>query len=137
MSTEQQKEVFRRATEEVWNDGNSAAVEIFFSSDFVNHNPFGGTSPDRAGMIQAVRLLHIALPDFHSTIEDMIAEGDKLVARTTLHGTHLGELLGIPPSGARVAMTTISIVRITNGQILERWNIADTLGLLRQIRAFT
>jgi steroid delta-isomerase-like uncharacterized protein len=137
MSTEQQKAIFRRATEEVWNEGNVAAVEVFFAPDFVNHNPFGGTSPDRAGMRQAVRLLHAALPDFHSTIEDMIAEGDMVVARMTLRGTHMGELLGIPPSGERIAMSTISIVRIANGQIVERWNMSDTLGLLRQIGAIT
>jgi steroid delta-isomerase-like uncharacterized protein len=133
MSTEQHKVIFRRATEEVWNNGNVAAVEVFFAPDFVNHNPFGGTSPDQAGMREAVQLLHTALPDFHSTIEDMIAEGDTVVARMTLRGTHLGQLLGIPPSGAPIVMTTISIVRITNGQIVERWNISDTLGLVRQI----
>jgi steroid delta-isomerase-like uncharacterized protein len=137
MSPDQQKAIFRRATEEVWNGGDAAAVEVFFAPDFVNHNPFGGTSPDRAGMCQAVRLLHTALPDFHSTIEDMIAEGDLVVARMTLRGTHMGELLGISPSGERIAMMTISIVRIANGQIVERWNMSDTLGLLRQIGTIT
>ena len=135
MSTEQQKAVFRDATEEVWNKGNLAAVEVFFAPEFVNHNPFGGTSPDRAGMQEAARLLHAALPDFHSTIHDMVAEGDMVVVRMTLQGTHLGELMGIPPTGKRISMMTISIVRIANGQIAERWNISDTLGLLRQIGA--
>src|SRR3954463_2227101 len=111
MSTEQLKAVFRGATEEVWNNGNLAAVEVFFAPDFVNHNPFGGTSPDCAGMRQAVRLLHTALPDFHSTIEELVAEGDMVTARVTLRGTHLGNLMGIPPSGQQVAMTAISMVR--------------------------
>jgi steroid delta-isomerase-like uncharacterized protein len=135
MSTEQQKAVFRRATEEVWNNGNPAAVEVFFAPHFVNHNPFGGTSPDRAGMQQAVCLLRTAFPDFHSTIEDMVAEGDVVVARMTVRGKHLGDLMGIPPTGKQITMAAISIVRITNSQIVERWNMSDTQGLLQQIGA--
>jgi predicted ester cyclase len=133
MPLEEQKDVYRRATEEIWNAGNPAAVDTFFAPDYRNHNPFAGTTPDREGMKEAVRIMRIAFPDFHSTVEDVIAEGDLVVGRATLRGTHLGELMGIPPTGRQMAMASISALRIVGGQIVERWNITDSLGMLQQL----
>ena len=74
-----------------------------------------------------------AFPDLHITVEDMIAEGDKIVARLTMRGTHQGAFLGIPPTGKQVTGTAIDINRITGGKSVEHWNNSDTLGLLQQL----
>jgi predicted ester cyclase len=74
-----------------------------------------------------------AFPDLHVTIEDMIAEGDKVVVRMTMHGTQQGPLGSIPPTGKQVALSTIDIVHIAGRQIAEEWGIDDRLGLLQQL----
>ena len=76
-----------------------------------------------------------AFPDLQFTVEDMIAEGDRVVARCTTRGSHQGTLMGIPPSGKRVTITGISITRIANGKAVEDWVNFDTLGMLQQIGA--
>jgi predicted ester cyclase len=76
-----------------------------------------------------------AFPDLHFTLEDRIAEGDKVVSRWTFHGTHKGELQGMPPSGKQVTMTGISIDRLAWGKVVESWDNPDQLGLLQQIGA--
>ena len=68
-------------------------------------------------------------------IDDLIAEGDKVVARTTMRGTHLGSFFGVPPSGKTVEMTGVHIVRIADGRIIEHWGNNDDLGLMRQLGA--
>jgi predicted ester cyclase len=74
-----------------------------------------------------------AFPELHVTIEDLIAEGDKVVVRMTMHGTQQGALGSIPPTGKQVALSTIDVVRIAGGQIAEEWGIDDRLGLLQQL----
>jgi predicted ester cyclase len=74
-----------------------------------------------------------AFPDSYFTVEDMVAEGDKVVTRKTFHGTHEGEFMGIPPSGQAVRMGLIDIVRISEGRVVEHWSMGDTLGLMRQL----
>jgi predicted ester cyclase len=74
-----------------------------------------------------------AFPDSYFTIEDMVAEGDKVVTRKTFHGTHGGEFMGIPPSGRSVSMGLIDIVRISEGRVVEHWSMGDNLGMVRQL----
>ena len=74
-----------------------------------------------------------AFPDLHVTVEDLIAEGDKIVGRVTLTGTHQGELLGIPATGKKVAFSEIHIVRISNGKAVEHWEIADIMSMMQQL----
>jgi predicted ester cyclase len=76
-----------------------------------------------------------AFPDSYFTVEDMIAEGDKVVTRKTFHGTHEGEFIGIPPSGKTVTIELIDIVRISEGMVVEHWFIGDNLGMMRQLGA--
>jgi predicted ester cyclase len=82
-----------------------------------------------------VRNLRGSLPDIHVTIEDIVAEDDKVMVRILLKGTHLGPGLGVLPTGRRIRIAGIVLVRISKGQITEGWNSWDQLGLLRQIGA--
>jgi steroid delta-isomerase-like uncharacterized protein len=82
---------------------------------------------------QFISMYFTAFPDLHITIEDMIAEGDTVVVRTTFHGTHKGDLMSIPPTGKQATTTGISIFRVANGKALEHWANSDDLGLLQQL----
>lgn len=101
MSTEENKAHIRRGIEEVWNRKNVAVVEEIASADYVSHDPAMTTH----GLEQYKQLLAMyfaAFPDLHITIEDMIAEGDRVVLRLTARGTHRGPFMGIPPTGKQV-----------------------------------
>jgi len=84
---------------------------------------------------QYIRTLHVAFPDGRYTIEDMIAEGDKVVSRWTVRATHKGEYQGIPATGKQVTFTNIVISRIAGGKIVEAWGEYDSIGLMRQLGA--
>jgi predicted ester cyclase len=124
MSTGENKAVVRREQEELWNhNGNLDAAEEIFTPDYVE-----AAKQEAADFRQG-------FPDVRSTIEDLIAEGDKVVARWTSHATHQGEYMGIPPTGREVEFTGISVYRIEAGKIAESWSVEDELGLMRQIGA--
>jgi predicted ester cyclase len=74
-----------------------------------------------------------AFPDSYFTVEDMIAEGDKVATHKTFHGTHEGEFMGMPPTGRRVSMELIDIVRISEGRVVEHWSMGDNLGMMQQL----
>jgi predicted ester cyclase len=78
-------------------------------------------------------MFRAAFPDGSMTIEDMIAEGEKVVTRKTYRGTHQGELLSIPPTGRHVSVGLIDIMRIVDGKVVEHWNVGDDLGMLQQL----
>ena len=85
------------------------------------------------GLKQAFNHFLAANPDGYHVVEDMIAEGDKVVTRLSAYGTQTGELFGIPPTGKQVSMTAIAIHRIVNGKIVEHWGEADNLGMMQQL----
>lgn len=130
MKLEQNKAIVRGYMNEILNEGNLAAFDSYFSEDVVFNNS-KGFKQQLAGM-QAIRT---AFPDFRLTIEDQIAEGDKVVTRVTFHGTHRGEFRGVAPTGKQVKYSGIAIDRIVNGKVVEMWHVAETLGLLQQIGA--
>ena len=132
MSTEENKAIVRRIFEEVWNQGNLAAADEFLAADYVNetlHPPVHGRESDK----QLVMMYRTAFPDLHYTIEDLIAEGDKVTVRWTATGTHRGELQGIPPTGKQVTVTGIDIFRCENGKAVEGQSNFDALGMLQQL----
>jgi steroid delta-isomerase-like uncharacterized protein len=112
-----------------------AAVDQLLTQDFVTHNPVRGTPPDREGVKQAAMLRGSVFPDERTSIEELVAEDDRVVVRWSWRGTHTGELLGIPPSGRQVTMNGLSMYRISDGHIAEEWEERDTLGLLQQLGA--
>ena len=137
MSTEENKAVVRRYLE-AHNKGTEtvmAAVEELCAPDWVLHGTGGFPDMDLAGMKQMIPAFHTAFPDQHYTLEDLIAEGDKVVARVTFRGTHQGDFMGIPPTGKVVTFTGIYIPRLAGGKIVEDSGIEDQLGLMQQLGA--
>jgi steroid delta-isomerase-like uncharacterized protein len=116
-----------------WDACDLDALDDLIADDYIDHAAYAGEAPGREGVKAFFVLWRTAFPDFSSTIEDQIAEGDKVVTRWTLHGTHRGDYHGIAPTGRRVTMPAISIARIAGGKIVEEWYLGDELGLLRQI----
>jgi steroid delta-isomerase-like uncharacterized protein len=133
MSVEENKTLSRRSFEEIWNQGNLAAIDALYATDQVSHGLGMDVPPGAAGLKQFVTLYRTAYPDTHFTIEDQIAEGDKVATRWTATGTHQGEFMGIAPTSKRVTVTGIAINRIAGGKIVETWNNFDALGQLQQL----
>jgi steroid delta-isomerase-like uncharacterized protein len=133
MSTEENKALIRRMYEEVHNQGNLDVLDEITATNFVDHNLAPGLQPGVDGVKQLFTMFHNAFPDFHVTIEDMIGEGDKVVSRLTMGGTHKDEFMGIPPTGKEVSVEVIDILRIAGGKAVERWGIFDQLGLMQQL----
>lgn len=132
--SDQNKMLARRATEEVWNQGNFAVVNEIFAGDYVGHQP-GDEASGQEGVKQYFGMLRDAFPDIHFTIEDQIAEGDRVVTRWVANATHQGGFKGIPPTGKRGNITGITINRVANGKIVEGWTNLDALGLMQQLGA--
>jgi predicted ester cyclase len=91
------KTVVERFIAGLFSEGRPEAADQYLADEFVNHDPFPGLPADRDGMKQASAIFRTAFPDWHSTVHDMLAEGDKVAERFTAAGTHQGEFLGIPP----------------------------------------
>jgi predicted ester cyclase len=124
VSLEENKALVRREQEELWNHtGNLDAAEELFATEQAE-----AARQEAADFRQG-------FPDVVSTIEDLIAEGDKVLARWRSRATHLGGYMGIPPTGKEVEFTGISVYRIEGNKIAESWTVEDELGLMRQIGA--
>jgi predicted ester cyclase len=109
------------------------AAFAHFSPGIVDHAVPLGMPPGIAGTRLFFNMLFMAFPDLHATIDDLIAEGDKVVDRMTCEGTHQGFFMGAPPTGKRVKWSFIDINRIVDGKVVEHWAEADTIGLLHQL----
>ena len=133
MSAEENKALVRRFVDEVQSAGNIDLIDEICSPEFVNHSAPPGIPADREGIKILTAMFRGAFPDSYFTVEDMVAEGDKVVTRKTFHGTHEGELMGIPPTGRRVSMGLIDIVRIADGRVVEHWSVGDNLGMMQQL----
>jgi predicted ester cyclase len=103
------------------------------ASDYVDYVIPPGVPPTREGFKQFISMFLAAFPDFHYTIEDEIAEGDKVVNRLTARGTQQGELQGIPATGKQATWSEIHIGRMAGGLLVEHWGSIDQLGMLQQL----
>jgi hypothetical protein len=110
----------------------SQTIDEVFDPDVKQHTPFEATGVQTLKEMVFGRLYR-AFPDLHITVEDLIADGDKVVAKDTVTGTHLGEFNGLPPTGKSVAYTEIFIMRFVNGRIAEVWGIADIFSQMKQL----
>ena len=135
MSPEENKAVARRFYEEVFNQGDLDLIPELTWSDFIDHNPGPGQAPGSEGIRQSTAEFRTAFPDVHLTVDDQIAEGDKVVTRLTVQGTHLGEYQGILPTGKPIIVGLIDIVRMRGGKCVERWGELDALSLLEELGA--
>ena len=133
MSTAENKARVHRFYEEVFNRKNTAALDEFIDPQAVDHAAPAGAPGGIEGARQFVGMFLTAFPDVRFMVEDLIAEGDQVVARLTQSGTHHGIFLGIPPTGKRVQVTGIEIFRLAGGKIVEHWNSYDDLGLFQQL----
>jgi steroid delta-isomerase-like uncharacterized protein len=127
--------VVRRYFEEVLGGGRLDRLNELVAPDYVDHTARPGRAPGAAGVRAVVELFHMAFPDLVVTVEDTIAEQDRVATRFTLRGTQRGPFAGLPPTGRHVVITGIAISRVADGRITEQWDQADMLGLLQQLGA--
>lgn len=133
MSTEENKALAQRWIEEAWNKGDLTIVEELIAPNYVLHDPTRPGLIGREGIKQSVAMFRTAFPDLHFTIEEQVAEGDMVVIRYTVQGTHQGPFMGIAATGKMGTLTGIDIYRIADGRIEEAWSNWDTLGMLQQM----
>jgi steroid delta-isomerase-like uncharacterized protein len=134
MSTEENKALVRRAFEEGWNTGNLDLFDETTAPEYILHDP--SVPEDVRGVESVKRFASMylqAFPDLRFTIEDQLAEGAKVAMRWTSSATHRGELMGIPPTNNQTGVSGITISRVSEGKLVEDWNVWDTLGLMRQL----
>jgi predicted ester cyclase len=128
----QNKAVIRKYAE-LTNTRDLDGAFAHFSSSFVDHAVRPGMPPGIEGTRLFFNMLFTAFPDLHATIQDIIAEGDKVVDRMTCEGTHQGMFMGASPTGKRVKWSFIDINRIVDGKVVEHWAEVDTIGLMQQL----
>ena len=134
MSAEQNKSIIRRWVEQGWNQGKVAVVDELYAADVVQHDPSSPVSVNSADALkQYVAGFRSAMPDLQFSIDDLLAEGDKVLWRFTSRGTHNGPLMGIPATGRSANVTGMVLFRLANNKIVEVWVNFDTLGMLQQI----
>ena len=139
MSTDQEtsnKATFRRLCDAV-NTGDaeliSKTIDELAAPDMLIHTPLPIEATGAQAAKQVWAMLLRGLPDLHLTIEDLIAEGDKVVARNSITGTHQGEYMGLPPTGKSITYNEIFIVRFAGGRIAETWGVVDVLSQMKQL----
>jgi steroid delta-isomerase-like uncharacterized protein len=133
MSAENNKALVRRYVEEVLNQRNLAVVDELFASTFVDHDSSMPEARGPGGIKRLAAMVHASFPDLHFKIEDMIAEGDKVVYRYSVRGTHQKDFMGIAATGKQISFRGIHIYRVGDGKLQEEWENWDTLGLMRQL----
>jgi steroid delta-isomerase-like uncharacterized protein len=139
MSTEENKATVRRWIEEGWNQRNWAVFDELAASNWIYHDPSLPNVPTLEDYKRWATEIRNAFPDNHSTIEDMIAEGDQVVVRGTFRGTNTGDIVApmpLPATGKDVIVTGITIVRFAGGKGVEVWNLTNTLGIMQQLGVF-
>ena len=132
MSTEENKAVLRRNLE-IFNKGNLEIADETIATNYILHGPAGQEYNGPEGFKQMITMYRTAFPDFHVTIEDMVAEGDKLAHRIILQGTHKGDLMGIAPTGKQVTLSAITISHFAGGKEVEAWSNSDLLDMYQQL----
>lgn len=134
MGVDANKAVVRRFIERVFQDGDVAAVDELVAEDFVPHT-WPSTGDGRGDLKRAMERVSKGLADAVFTIDDTIAEGDRVAVRLTASATQTGEFMGLPASGKRYTIAEIHVFRVRDGAIVEHWHQFDQLGLLRQLGA--
>jgi predicted ester cyclase len=136
VSAEENKAVVRRFLEGIFSQGNPEVVDELADPDFVVHDPSSEAGDvDAQGVKESIAWSHNAFPELRVTIEDQVAEGDKVATRWRVSGTHQGEMMGAAPTGNQVTFAGTQTDYLSGGKIVESWSNWDTLGMLRQIGA--
>jgi len=132
MSTEENKNLVRRY-QEAYNTGKLDELDGILAPNLISHNHLPGVPTGLAGAKMVHQGLLTSFPDSKTTIEDLVAEGDRVVMRGTATGTHKGPFGGAPPTGKSFKVTTMSVFRIANGKIVEHWGVVDGTGVMQQL----
>ena len=132
-TTEENKAHFRRTYEEVLNEGDVSIVDELIAPDFFNHEAPPGRNRGPESVRWLATMLRTAFPNLHFTIEELVAEGDTVVGRLTMSGTHEGPLMGMPPTGRSMRQDHMHFVRFRDGKAIEHWGVRDDLGMMRQL----
>ncbi len=136
MTTEQDKALVARFIEAIFNQGNMKLADEVLASDFIEREQLPPGIPNgREGVKTLALMLRSAFPDFKATIEDILAEGDKVVVRMTWSGTQKGEFMGIPATGKPISIGVIDIIRVSDGKCVEHWGQMDSMLLMQQLGA--
>ena len=130
--SEENKAAFRRIAN-AFSTGDLSIFDEVMAPQYVEHNPTPGQAPGTEGLKQMATMMRTGFPDIQVTIEDLIAEGDKVVGRVTARGTHRGEFMGTAPTNKAITMEEIHIVRFSQGKMVEHWGVEDALGLMQQL----
>lgn len=135
MSLEENKTLYRRFITEAFNHGNLDHLDEILSPTYAYRDSPPGTPPGPDAIRQVVPMFRAAFPDLEITIDAQVAEGDLVASRTTMRGTHKNALFGINPTGRKVAVPGLTMVRVENGRIAESWVKNDTAALMAQLGA--
>ncbi len=133
MTREENKVVVRRVIEDLFNTGDPAIAEEVFAADYVDHTP---SHPDLRGpenVARSVAEWRAAFPDTRSTVEDLVAEGDKVAARWTTEATHAGEFMGVAPTGRKVVVGWFGVFWLSRGKVIESWDTFNVVDMARQL----
>lgn len=132
MSLEENKAVARRFFK-AYEANDQAALKKVVAPDVVAHMPGSAGPVGREAMLQGIRAFNAAFSDRHFTVDDLIAEGDRVATRTTMRATHTGDYQGHPPTGGQIVISGLTIERIKEGKIVERWLRYDQMKLMQQL----
>lgn len=134
--SEANKATVRRLVEEIQNRHDLAQMDAFFAPNFINHLEAADDSAELTAVERAkivFRDMFAAFPDLHVTIQDQLAEGDRVVTHKLFRGTHQGTFMGLAPTGRQIAFAVIDILRLDQGKVVEHWAIQDRLALMQQL----
>jgi steroid delta-isomerase-like uncharacterized protein len=134
-ATPDNKTLYLKFVEQVLNAGNFSVAADYLAPDVKTHNGFPDQQPGLDGFIAALKAFHGAFPDLRAQVTHAVAEGDMVVGRFEVTGTHRGTFLGMPGSGRKVRYEEIAMVRMAEGKIAEHWSIADALAIMQQLQA--
>jgi steroid delta-isomerase-like uncharacterized protein len=134
MSLEDNKALARRFIQEIFLEGRPESVDELLADDFTPHT-WGSTGGGKQELVAATKRVSAGLADVSMTIDDVIAEGDRVAVRLTSRATQVGPFMGLPPSGKSYEIGEIHIFRIRDGKVVEHWHQADFLGMMRQLGA--
>lgn len=127
------KAIYLRFVEEVLNGGNFSVASSYLAPEVKTHNGLPGQDPGVDGFVAALKSFHGAFPDLNVKVTHSVAEGDQVVGRFEVTGTHRGSFLGMAATGRKVHYEEIAIVRMAEGRIAEHWSVADALAILQQL----
>jgi steroid delta-isomerase-like uncharacterized protein len=134
MSTAQNKALANRMVEEFFNQRDLTVADDILAADMVEHEELPPGMPvGREGTKAMFTMMYTAFPDFQATVENLIAEDDRVVVHMLWTGTHQGEFMGIPPTGRRMSINVIDILRVADGKFVEHWGVSDMMGLMQQL----